>query len=181
MIEVFSKMELRDRQYPTPDLLISDRTDFIFEADWLEKNSFPKVNVHPSLLPLHRGSYPIFWSALLGSKWGVTLHEIEEGVDNGPILKQVELDYDESSSFRDLYYNYRSVSQTMLQSFVTTFALDQSMNSIEQLGESHLVHKKKDTVPLIERLSRGWDTSIKDARRELSEEINYFSVRKDFI
>lgn len=48
------------------------------------------VNCHPGRLPQYRGVQPGNWSLLNGERWhGVTLHEVDEGVDTGPILAQV--------------------------------------------------------------------------------------------
>ncbi|HEX4634523.1 MAG TPA: methionyl-tRNA formyltransferase [Gemmatimonadales bacterium] len=48
------------------------------------------VNVHPSLLPELRGAAPIEWAILNGlQKTGVTIMQMEAGLDSGPILHQI--------------------------------------------------------------------------------------------
>lgn len=50
------------------------------------------INVHPSLLPLYRGSSPIEQAILDGiSKTGVTIMRLGEELDEGPIYKQKSL------------------------------------------------------------------------------------------
>jgi len=50
---------------------------------------FGFVNVHPSLLPRHRGPSPIEWAILSGdAETGVTTMLLDEGMDTGPILLQ---------------------------------------------------------------------------------------------
>lgn len=45
------------------------------------------LNVHASLLPRHRGAAPINWAILSGDEvTGVTLMQMDEGLDTGPIL-----------------------------------------------------------------------------------------------
>lgn len=45
------------------------------------------LNVHPSLLPAHRGPDPLFWIFHDGDEvGGVTVHLMDEGFDSGPIL-----------------------------------------------------------------------------------------------
>ena len=52
-------------------------------------HSLPIVNVHPSLLPVGRGAWPMPVTILRGlSESGVTLHKMEEGFDTGDILLQ---------------------------------------------------------------------------------------------
>jgi methionyl-tRNA formyltransferase len=47
------------------------------------------VNLHPSLLPRHRGPSPIEWAILSGdAETGVTTILLDEGMDTGPILLQ---------------------------------------------------------------------------------------------
>ena len=48
------------------------------------------VNIHASLLPRWRGAAPIQWSIVHGEEQtGVTLMQIDEGMDSGPILATV--------------------------------------------------------------------------------------------
>lgn len=45
------------------------------------------LNVHPSLLPAHRGPDPLFWLFHDGDETGgVTIHLMDEGFDTGPIV-----------------------------------------------------------------------------------------------
>ena len=45
------------------------------------------LNVHPSLLPAHRGPDPLFWIYHDGDETGgVTIHLMDEGFDTGPIV-----------------------------------------------------------------------------------------------
>ena len=50
---------------------------------------FGCLNVHPSLLPRWRGAAPVAWTLLAGDPiTGVTLMQMDEGWDTGPILLQ---------------------------------------------------------------------------------------------
>jgi methionyl-tRNA formyltransferase len=50
------------------------------------------LNVHASLLPRHRGPAPIEWSILSGDREsGVTIMQMDAGVDTGPILAQARI------------------------------------------------------------------------------------------
>jgi len=47
------------------------------------------VNLHPSMLPRHRGPSPIQWALVCGDRsTGVTTMQLDEGMDTGPILLQ---------------------------------------------------------------------------------------------
>lgn len=49
-------------------------------------------NLHPSLLPKYRGVHPVSWALINGeTETGVTLHQIDAGIDTGYIVKQTSL------------------------------------------------------------------------------------------
>ncbi len=51
----------------------------------------PAVGLHASLLPDYSGGAPLVWAIINGeSKTGITLFKMDEGVDSGPIVGQVE-------------------------------------------------------------------------------------------
>lgn len=66
------------------------------------------INLHISLLPWNKGSYPNLWSIIENTPKGVTIHYVSEGIDEGDILLQKEVDLDEdretlSSSYDKLH------------------------------------------------------------------------------
>lgn len=61
------------------------------------------VNLHPSLLPIGRGSDPIAWALIENEKQGVTIHVVEAGLDSGPIVGQRELGATFDLSAGDIY------------------------------------------------------------------------------
>lgn len=49
----------------------------------------PCLNLHPSLLPRHRGAAPIPWTIWSGDqRWGITIMRIVRELDAGPVLAQ---------------------------------------------------------------------------------------------
>jgi len=49
------------------------------------------INVHASLLPRWRGAAPINWAIIKGDRTtGITIMQMDEGMDTGPMLYQVE-------------------------------------------------------------------------------------------
>lgn len=78
--------ELRDVR---PELLVLADYGQIVTAALLELPTHGALNVHPSLLPRHRGATPIPAAILAGDEeTGVTLMRMDEGVDTGPIVAQ---------------------------------------------------------------------------------------------
>jgi methionyl-tRNA formyltransferase len=61
----------------------------ILPASLLEAPRLGTLNVHASLLPRHRGPAPIEWAILSGdTETGITIMQMDAGVDTGPILTQ---------------------------------------------------------------------------------------------
>jgi methionyl-tRNA formyltransferase len=61
----------------------------ILPASLLQAPRLGTLNVHASLLPRHRGPAPVEWAILSGdSETGVTIMQMDPGVDTGPILAQ---------------------------------------------------------------------------------------------
>ncbi len=55
--------------------------------------AMPCANLHPSLLPFGRGAHPLFWALAMGAPLGVTLHWMDEGIDEGAIIGQALLSH----------------------------------------------------------------------------------------
>ena len=70
------------------DLVISIHCKQLFPPSLVR--SVRCVNVHPGFNPYNRGWYPQVFSIINGKKAGVTIHEIDEELDHGPIIVQEE-------------------------------------------------------------------------------------------
>ena len=64
----------------------------ILSKEILEMPKYGCVNIHASLLPKYRGAAPIQWAILDGEeKTGITIMQMNEGIDTGDILMQEEV------------------------------------------------------------------------------------------
>jgi methionyl-tRNA formyltransferase len=74
-----------------PDLIIVAAYGQIIPRDILDIPKYGCLNIHPSLLPKHRGASPIQYAILNGDKkTGVTIMLMDEKMDHGPILAKRE-------------------------------------------------------------------------------------------
>ena len=72
-----------------PDVILSFHFDQIFTPETLALAQLGGVNVHPSLLPRHRGPIPAFWALQEGqAATGVSIHRIVARIDAGEVLAQ---------------------------------------------------------------------------------------------
>ncbi len=71
-----------------PDCIIVAAYGQILKKDILNIPKYGCINVHASLLPKYRGAAPINWAIIEGEeKTGITIMEMDEGLDTGDILK----------------------------------------------------------------------------------------------
>jgi len=73
----------------SPDLIVVAAFGLLLPSEVLSVPKLGCINVHPSLLPMHRGASPIATTILCGDNVaGVTIMMMDAGMDTGPILNQ---------------------------------------------------------------------------------------------
>jgi hypothetical protein len=89
---------------PIPDscLVLSVNYTLRIPASLYSGRRGPSVNVHQSLLPLHRGHWPEVWAIEEQTKAGVTIHDLSPRFDCGDIRAQVEVPYSEHDTAASL-------------------------------------------------------------------------------
>lgn len=75
------------------DLIIVAAYGKILPSSIFSAAKYPALNVHPSLLPKYRGTSPVESQILAGEGHiGVTVIEMDEKMDHGPIIVQEEIE-----------------------------------------------------------------------------------------
>lgn len=111
-IEVYQPLKVRNNQEVIdklealkPDIMIVVAYGMIIPKAILDIPRLGCINIHVSLLPKYRGAAPIQRSIIDGEKLtGVTIMQMDEGLDTGDILLQEEViieDNDTSGSLHD--------------------------------------------------------------------------------
>ena len=73
-----------------PDIGVVVAYGHILKPELLQLPPRGMVNVHPSLLPALRGPAPVEWAVINGlEETGVTIMQLDAGMDTGPILHQI--------------------------------------------------------------------------------------------
>ena len=94
------------------NILLKYEIDWLFIIGWsqiasVELISIPHkgiIGAHPTLLPKGRGRAAIPWAIIKGlDKTGVTFFKIDEGVDTGEILDQIEIPISKYENATSLY------------------------------------------------------------------------------
>ncbi|MDP6455274.1 MAG: methionyl-tRNA formyltransferase [SAR202 cluster bacterium] len=86
-----------------PDVIVVAAYGLFLPVEVLELPPFGCLNIHPSLLPRHRGPSPVATAILDGDvQTGVSLMKLDEGMDSGPILAQRDAAIGDQENTEDL-------------------------------------------------------------------------------
>ena len=100
------------------------------------------INIHPSLLPYNRGMHPWYWAIVDKTPAGVTIHFIDEKIDNGNIIAQKEIIYDITDTGETIY---EKLLQESISLFIDTFeSIIKNKFSIIETTHEGTFHLAKD-------------------------------------
>lgn len=109
-IEVYQPRRIREQeciQYLKAyeaEIIVVAAFGQILPKEILEMPKYGCVNVHASLLPKYRGAAPIQWAVIDGEKTaGVTMMQMDVGLDTGDILDQIEIPLAEDETGGSLF------------------------------------------------------------------------------
>ena len=144
------------------DFIVSDRYAVILEKKLLDYLDGNVINTHPSILPLNRGWQPNFFSILYNDPTGVTIHQVDEGLDTGNIILQKKIFYDPYMTLRQTYTIFRETIENLL------------INNFDQIYNGKLekhpqkskgsFNSKVKFEKIFMKFHKGWDTKIIDIK-----------------
>jgi methionyl-tRNA formyltransferase len=86
-----------------PDVIVVAAYGQILPPEILTLPKYGCVNIHASLLPAYRGAAPINWAIINGdSRTGITIMQMDEGMDTGGILAQESIPISPDDTAGDL-------------------------------------------------------------------------------
>ena len=143
-------------------LVVSFGYRHIISNDALKNSKAEFLNLHTSFLPYNRGAHPIFWAAAQGNPFGVSLHQIDSGLDTGPIYSQkiIELQIEETT-FREAHGKVLAEAELLFT------------ESLSEILEGRVSPKPQQEVLPAKRVRDlpaeflGWDTLIGPEIRRL--------------
>jgi methionyl-tRNA formyltransferase len=87
----------------------------------------PAYGLHASLLPDYSGGAPLVWAMINGEgRTGITLFQLADGVDNGPIVGQAETDISPEDDIASLYARIEDLGAGLLERYVPELAAGQA-------------------------------------------------------
>ena len=121
--QLAARKEIPTLMFSSADRLRASNVDLFCVATFprilnRELLSIPRIgvlNVHPSLLPRHRGVDPLFWTYFYDEpETGVTVHWMTETIDGGDIVLQQRMPVPRGLSGYDLYRKLASDGSRLL-------------------------------------------------------------------
>ncbi|MCH9756623.1 MAG: methionyl-tRNA formyltransferase [Gammaproteobacteria bacterium] len=119
-----------------PDVLVVIAYGLILPPEVLHIPRFGCINVHASLLPHWRGAAPIQYSLLNGDTTsGVTIMQMDKGMDTGPILKTATCPITPGTTASDLHDTLAELATRPLIQVLDTLAAEKTITATPQDNE----------------------------------------------
>jgi len=129
------------REYEA-DIFVVAAFGQILSKEILDMPRFGCVNIHASLLPKYRGAAPIQWAVIDGEEeTGVTIQQMNEGVDTGDILSQEIIKLDKKETGASLFDKLAICGAELIVSTLAEIEKG-SLTPVKQ-DESKATHAKK--------------------------------------
>jgi len=129
-----------------PDLGVIVAYGSILKTSLLEIPAKGWLNVHYSLLPKYPGATPVQQALLEGdSTTGVTVFQLDEGVDTGPILSQAAVAVDHDANAGTLLERLTVVGSELLL---------KTLKGLDEYLETKTFQEKNLRAPVTRRISR---------------------------
>lgn len=148
----------------SPDIVISYNYRYIIQEDIIEYMKGKIYNLHTSYLPWNKGADANFWSFYEDTPKGVTIHQIDKGLDTGKILYQKQcILKPEEETFQTSYDKLHQMMDELFKEKweeikAGTYPL------VEQKGEGSY-HAKRELIELREKHPFDWSDNIAEYLR----------------
>ena len=141
-LKVFQPKRLKDSETirtleETPaDAIVVIAFGQIVPASILHMKKYGCINVHGSLLPKYRGAAPIQWAVIDGEREsGVTIMQMEEGLDTGDMLLKGSVVLDEKETSGSLFDKLSALGASLC------------VEALEKLEKGELTPEKQGESP----------------------------------
>ena len=136
------------------DILLSVMYDTILKEDFINKRRC--YNFHGGLLPDYRGVGIFSWAIINGEEeTGITLHELDAGLDTGPIISCKKFPITSTSTAYSLYLEgMEALFDLFKEYFIKILTGNYEATAVEKKPNSLYTRKMLDEVRDITRLMR---------------------------
>ena len=149
------------------DLVITFNYRHILKKNILKKLKRSAINLHISYLPFNRGCHPNFWSFVENSPKGVTIHEINEGLDTGPIIYRKKISFNINKKKNNNFFQTNRILLFEIQKLFIN-KINQILNKkyIAKTQKNNGTFHYRNDLPIFVR--KNWKLKIKDVLKMYS-------------
>ncbi len=105
-----------------PDVIVVAAFGQILPPPVLELPRYGCLNIHPSLLPRHRGASPVAAAILAGDEFtGVSIMLMDEGLDTGPVLARAQIPVSDRDNTGSLTGRLSLIAAHLLQDVLSSW------------------------------------------------------------
>jgi len=100
-----------------PDYIITAGYDKILEQKILNIPKIGTINIHFSILPKHRGFFPVVWSLMEDQSSGVTLHWVNNEVNCGDIIAKENIPISNNDTTYNLFLDLSKIGTKLFKKY----------------------------------------------------------------
>lgn len=134
------------------DLAVSALFGHLIPLSVVEHFGSNIVNLHPSFLPLGKGSDPIPWAIIENQKQGVSIHVVEGKLDSGPVVAQSQIKATFDLTAGDIYELAMNELFKLFKEYIKNWPTE--VKFAPQVGEQSF-HQTSELSMLRNNLARG--------------------------
>ena len=136
--------EIEDFKLLSPDIVVVVAYGQLIPKAFLKLPKFGFINIHASLLPKWRGAAPIQRAIINGDKKiGVSIMQIQEKLDSGPILSSKQIDLDKNSTHGEVEKKLSLIGANLLVESLKSIE-NGTLKFVEQVSKDATYAKKID-------------------------------------
>lgn len=118
-----------------PDLVVCAGFMRVLPANVVRHYSPNLINMHPALLPLYPGAHAVRDAMADGATvTGASVHIVDEGVDTGPVIRQVEVAIEPTDTEESLHERIKIVERRLIVETVRD--ISQSHVNLQELARA---------------------------------------------
>lgn len=154
--EVFSSND-KDIITSKYDLIISYGYRYLIPIEKINEAKRPIINLHISYLPYNKGAHPNFWSHYENNETGITIHEIDQGIDTGKIIYRKKIKINDALTLKESHTLLLNEIEILFKDNIVEIEEGSYKTTSSKLKGTF--HRKKDLPNWV-----SWDLTIKEVK-----------------
>ncbi len=149
-----------------PTIILSYNYNYIINSEIIEYMRGNIINLHISYLPWNRGFSPNIWSFIDRTPKGITIHQVDSGLDTGKIIYQKEYQFTpENETFIS---TYNKLNEGIVELFKEHWDdIFSGRYTMHEQGGKGSYHTMKDLEQLKSHIEFDWSDNVGEFLKKL--------------